>query len=252
MKILVAAKRVIDPDARIKLLPNGSGVDTQSVEYKVNPFCENAIEAALALKEAHDDAEVVIVSIGPDDVTPTIRSGLAMGGDRGIRVETEDAALDSDLAARILAGVVKKEGGVDIILLGKQAVDGDNNQVGQLLAEYLGLPQACFASEIAISGGTATVTREVDGGLETLAMPLPAVITADLRLNEPRYASLPGIMKAKRKPIDELSLGDLGITDTALKVELVRLEEPAGRTAGVMVETVDQLVDKLVNVAKVL
>ncbi|MEZ4268005.1 MAG: electron transfer flavoprotein subunit beta/FixA family protein [Myxococcota bacterium] len=251
MKILVAAKRVIDPDARIKLLPNGSGVDTQSVEYKVNPFCENAIEEALALKEEHD-AEVVIVSIGPDDVTPTIRSGLAMGADRGIRVETEDAALDSDLAARILVAVAKHEGDVDIILLGKQAVDGDNNQVGQLVAEYMGLPQACFASEVSVSGTTVTVTREVDGGLETLSMPLPAVITADLRLNEPRYASLPGIMKAKRKPIDELSLADLGITDTALKVELVRLEEPPARTAGVMVESVDQLMDKLVNVAKVL
>lgn len=251
MKILVAAKRVIDPDARIKLLPNGSGVDTQSVEYKVNPFCENAIEEALALKEEHD-AEVIIVSIGPDDVTPTIRSGLAMGADRGIRVETEDSALDSDLAARILVAVAKHEGDVDIILLGKQAVDGDNNQVGQLVAQYLDLPQACFASEVSVSGTTLTVTREVDGGLETLTMPLPAVITADLRLNEPRYASLPGIMKAKRKPIDELSLADLGITDTALKVEVIRLEEPPARQAGVMVESVDQLVDKLVNVAKVL
>ncbi|MCB9729611.1 MAG: electron transfer flavoprotein subunit beta/FixA family protein [Deltaproteobacteria bacterium] len=251
MKILVAAKRVIDPDARIKLLPDGSGVDVQSVEYKVNPFCENAIEEALALKEEHD-AEVVIVSIGPDDVTPTIRSGLAMGADRGIRVESEDAALDSDLVARILAGVFKHEGDVDIVLLGKQAVDGDNNQVGQLLAQYLELPQACFASEVKVSGGSATVTREVDGGLETLELPLPAVITADLRLNEPRYASLPGIMKAKRKPIDELSLADLGITDTALKVEVVRLEEPPARHAGVMVESVDQLIDKLVNVAKVL
>jgi electron transfer flavoprotein beta subunit len=250
VKILVSAKRVIDPDARIKLKPDGSGVDTELVEYKVNPFCENAIEAALVLK-GELDAEVVVVSIGPDAVTSTIRAGLAMGGDRGIRVDAEDVDLDSDLAARILAGVYAEEE-PDIFLLGKQAVDGDNNQVGQLMAQYLGLPQACFASEIEVDDGVATVTREVDGGLEKIAVDLPAIITADLRLNEPRYPSLPGIMKAKRKKIDVFDLDDLDIEDTALKVEVVRLEEPPTKEAGVIVESVDALLDKLVNEAKAL
>jgi electron transfer flavoprotein beta subunit len=250
LKILVTAKRVIDPDARIKLTADQSGVDTDAVEYKVNPFDENAIEAALELADDHD-AEVVIVSIGPDDVTQTIRSGLAMGADRGIRVDYEDNDLDSDLAARILVGVCKEEE-PDLILLGKQAIDGDNNQVGQLLAEYLSLPQGCFASEIAIKDEEIVVTREIDGGLETIALKLPAVITADLRLNEPRYASLPGIMKAKRKTIDVMDLDDLEIEDTALKVEIVRLEEPATKEAGVLVDDVDGLLDKLSNEARVL
>ncbi|MGM0577028.1 MAG: electron transfer flavoprotein subunit beta/FixA family protein [Myxococcota bacterium] len=254
MKILVAVKRVTDPDARIKLKPDGTGIDTESVEYKVNPFDENAIEAALTLKEEHD-AEVVLVSIGPEEVVPTIRAGLAMGADRAIRVDSTDDALDSDLAARILAGVYREEaeeGGVDLFLLGKQAIDGDNNQVGQLMAHYLGLPQATFASEVELEDGEATVTREVDGGLETIAVKLPAVITADLRLNEPRYASLPGIMKAKRKTIDDLDLDDLDIEDTALKVEVLGLEEPPKKEAGEIVEDVDTLVGKLVNEAKVL
>jgi len=250
MKILVGAKRVIDPDARIKLLPGGSGVDTESVEYKVNPFCENAIEEALCLAQAHS-GEVTVLSIGPEDVTQTIRSGLAMGADRGIRVEYTDDLLDSDLTARIMAAVVAKET-PDLVLLGKQAIDGDNNQVGQLLAQYMGSAQACFASEVKVEGEDLVVTREVDGGLETIALQRPAVITADLRLNEPRYASLPGIMKAKRKPIDVMSLDDLGITDTALKVEVVALAEPTAKEAGVMVDSVDALLDKLTNEAKVL
>ncbi len=250
MKILVTAKRVIDPDARIKLTADSSGVDTDTVEYKVNPFDENAIEAALELADEHD-AEVVIASIGPEDVTQTIRSGLAMGAERGIRVDYEDNDLDSDLAARILAGICKDEE-PDLIIMGKQAIDGDNNQVGQLLAEYLGLPQACFASEIEIDGEEVVVTREVDGGLETIAIKLPALVTADLRLNEPRYASLPGIMKAKRKPIDVLDLDDLEIEDTALKVEVVRLEEPPTKEAGILVDDVETLFDKLSNEARVL
>lgn len=250
MKILVSAKRVIDPDARIKLLPGGSGIDTESVEYKVNPFDENAIEEALCLADG-TDAEVVVVSIGPEDVTQTIRSGLAMGGARGIRVDFTDDKLDSDLAARILAAVVAKES-PDVFFLGKQAIDGDNNQVGQLVAQYTGCAQACFASEVKLEGDELVVTREVDGGLETIALQRPAVVTADLRLNEPRYASLPGIMKAKRKPIDVLTLDELGITDTALKVEVVALAEPATKEAGVMVESVDELLDKLTNEAKVL
>jgi electron transfer flavoprotein beta subunit len=252
LKILVSAKRVIDPEARIVIDAAGSGIDTAAVEYRINYFDENAIEAALQLKEEHD-GEVVVVSIGPDDVTQTIRAGLAMGADRAIRVEYEDADLDSDLTARILAAVVKEEEeDMDLFILGKQAIDGDNNQVAQLLAQYLDLPQACFASEIEVDGSDVQVTREVDGGLETIAMSLPAVVSADLRLNEPRYASLPGIMKAKRKTIDVLDLDDLGIEDTALKVEVVHLEEPASRQAGVMVGSVDELVDKLKNEARVL
>ena len=253
MKVLVAFKRVIDPDARIKLTADGSAVNTESVEYKANPFCENALEAALQIAEEHD-AEVVIVTIGGDDTEQTIRAGLAMGAARAIRVDIEDRELDSDLAARILAAVYKEEGDVDLFLLGKQAVDGDNNQVGQLLAEYLGLPQACFASEITIDGdaGTAVVSREVDGGLETISFTLPGVITADLRLNTPRYAKLPDIMKARRKTIDVKDLDDLGVEDTALKVEVVRLEEPPKRQAGALVESVDELVAKLKNEARVL
>ena len=250
MKILVTAKRVIDPDARIKLNADQSGIDTDAVEYKVNPFDENAIEEALRLADDHD-AEVIIVSIGPDEVTQTIRSGLAMGADRGIRVDMEDQDLDSDLAARILAAIFREED-PDLFILGKQAIDGDNNQVGQLVAEYLGLPQACFASEVKIEGDEAIVTREVDGGLETIALKMPALITADLRLNEPRYASLPGIMKAKRKTIDVLDLDDLGIDDTALKVQVIRLDEPATKEAGVIVSDVDALLDKLRNEARVL
>ncbi len=253
MKVLVAFKRVIDPDARIKLTSDKTGVDTESVEYKANPFCENALEEALAIKEEHD-AEVVLVSLGGEDITQTIRGGLAMGADRAIRVEIEDTELDSDLAARILAAVYKEEEDVDLFLFGKQAVDGDNNQVPQLVAEYLGLPQACFASEVEVDddGENVTVTREVDGGLETLEMPLPAVVSADLRLNTPRYAKLPDIMKARRKTIDEMDLDDLEIEDTALKVEVIELTEPAGREAGVLVESVDALVDKLKNEARVL
>jgi electron transfer flavoprotein beta subunit len=302
MKILVSAKRVIDPDARIKLLPGGSGIDTESVEYKVNPFDENAIEEALCLADAHE-GEVIVVSIGPEAVTQTIRSGLAMGAARGIRVDWTDEQLDSDLAARILAAVVAKES-PDLCIFGKQAIDGDNNQVGQLVAQYIGSAQGCFASDVntaetinklasaheaaqaalraagneptaeqiadkigmradkmarglalvgqALEADELFVTREVDGGLETIALQRPAVVTADLRLNEPRYASLPGIMKAKRKPIDVLSLDDLGVTDTALKVEVVALEEPGTKEAGIMVETVDELLDKLTNEAKVL
>ena len=250
MKILVTAKRVIDPDARIRLKPDNSGIDEGSVEYKINPFCENAIEEAVLLAEEHD-AETVVVSIGPEDVTQTIRSALAIGVDRAIRVDYEDADMDSDLAARILAAVYKEEE-PDLFLFGKQAIDGDNNQVGQLVAAYLDMPQACFASEVNIDGDDVLVTREVDGGLETIGIKMPALITADLRLNTPRYPSLPGIMKAKRKTIDVLDLDDLEIEDTALKVEVISLHEPPSREAGVLVETVDELIDKLRNDAKVL
>ncbi len=250
LKILVAFKRVIDPDARIKLKADKSAVDTGSVEYKANPFCENALEEAIRIADDHD-AEVVIVTIGNDDTEHQIRAGLAMGAARAIRVDLGDEQLDSDLAARIIAAVAKKES-PDIVLFGKQAIDGDNNQVGQLVAEYLGYPQACFASKVEIKDGEAIVTREVDGGLETLGIKLPAVITADLRLNTPRFAKLPDIMKARKKAIDELDLDELGITDTALKVEVIGLEEPPKRKAGVKVDSVEQLVSKLKSEARVL
>lgn len=253
MKVLVAFKRVIDPDARIKLTADGSAVNTESVEYKANPFCENALEEGLRIAEEHD-AEVVLVTLGGDDTEQTIRAGLAMGAARAIRVDIEDKALDSDLAARVMAAVYKAEGGVDLFLFGKQAVDGDNNQVAQLTAAYLGLPQACFASKVQIDedAGEAIVTREVDGGLETLAVKMPCVVSADLRLNTPRYAKLPDIMKARRKTIDVKDLDDLGIEDTALKIEVVRLEEPAKRQAGALVGSVDELVAKLKTEARVL
>lgn len=249
MKILVAFKRVIDPDARIKLSADNTSVDTGSVEYKANPFCENALEEAIRISEDEDDVEIVLVTIGNDDSEQQIRAGLAMGADRAIRVDAEDAELDSDLTARILSAVAKEEE-PDIFLFGKQAVDGDNNQVGQLVAEYLGWPQACFASEVEIDGDSANVTREVDGGLETIKVSFPTVITADLRLNEPRYAKLPDIMKARRKTIDELDLDELGIEDTALKVEVVSLEEPPSRAAGEMVDSIETLVNKLKSEAR--
>lgn len=249
MKILVTAKRVTDPDAKIRLKADLSGIETEGLEFKVNPFCENAIEAALNLVEAAG-GEVVVVSIGPDEATQYIRTGLAMGGDRGIRVELTDEQLDSDLAARIFAAVFKKEG-ADLLLFGKQAIDGDSGQVAQLTAEYLGLPQASFGSKIEIKGDTLEVTQEHDGGHQTTAVKLPAIVSADLRLNEPRFASLPGIMKARRKPIAVMTAADLGV-DTALKVKTVKYANPPARQAGVRVTTVQELMDRLVNEAKAL
>jgi electron transfer flavoprotein beta subunit len=251
VKILVTAKRVTDPDATIRLKADKSGIDLDGVEYKPNPFCENAVEEAIRLKEELG-GEVVVVSIGPGEVTSTIRTALAMGGDRGILVTgASDEDLDSDLCARIFVKLAEMES-PDLFLLGKQAIDGDSNQVGQLLAEYLGQPQACFASEVSVDGDRLKVTREVDGGLETIDVATPAVITADLRLNEPRYASLPGIMKAKKKEIKEIALSDLGI-DTALKVVTLRYDNPPAREGGcTLVDSVDGLVEKLQSDAKVI
>ena len=249
MKILVATKRVTDPGAKIKLKPDGSGISEDGVEYKPNPFCENAIEAAMQLLEKHG-GEVVVVTIGPDDADQTIRAGLAMGADRGIRIAGTDTALDGDLVARAFAKLAEKEQ-PDIFLLGKQAIDGDSNQVGQLLAEYLGWPQATYASKIEVTGKTARVSREVDGGIETLDIDLPAIITADLRLNEPRFASLPNIMKSKRKPLDVTTFAALGV-EPSLKVRSVKFEAPPGRLAGQKVADVATLVQKLQTEAKVL
>lgn len=251
MKILVTTKRVTDPGAKIKLKADGSGIAEEGVEYKPNPFCENAIEAAIQLQEKHG-GEVVVVSIGPKEAAETIRGGLAMGADRGIRIEGLDTELDGDLVARAFAKLVEREK-PDIFLLGKQAIDGDSNQVGQLLAEYLGWPQATFASKIELvnGGAAARVAREVDGGIETIEVDLPAVITADLRLNEPRFQSLPNIMKSKRKPLDTLTFAELGV-DTKLKVRVTKFEAPSGRLAGQKVADVATLVAKLQNEAKVL
>lgn len=249
MKILVTAKRVTDPDAKIRLKPDGSGIETAGLEYKLNPFCENAIEAAISLVEAHG-GEAVAVTLGDDDAVQNLRTALAMGVARGIQVKVTDAELDSDLTAKILAKVFEAEK-PDLFLLGKQAVDGDSNQVGQLVAEYLGLPQACFASKIQVTDGKVLVTREVDGGLETLELTLPAVITADLRLNQPRLPKLPDILKAKRKEVKTLTPADLGV-GMVRKVETVAYEAPPQRAGGVKVKTVQELVEKLKNEAKVL
>jgi electron transfer flavoprotein beta subunit len=251
MKILVSAKRVSDPNARLQVSKDGKWIEGD-VEYILNPFCENAIEGALQLAEAGSGIETVAVGIGDEETARFIRQGaLARGIDRGILVSAEEETVDSDLIARIYAAVAEKES-PDIILLGKQAIDGDSNQVGQLLAEYLGWPQATFASKIEIKGGEVEVTREVDGGLEILALTMPAIITADLRLNEPRYASLAGIMKAKKKQLDEYELDDLDLGDAEPKVRVVGMTQPSGRKAGVMVKDVDELLHKLRTEARVL
>lgn len=250
MKILVTVKRVTDPDVKVKVKSDGSGVVTDGIDYKVNPFDEIAVEEALRIKEKVG-GEVVVASIGPAEATKEIRSALAMGAERGILV-TCDQPSDPGVVARALAKLVEEEK-PDLILMGKQAVDGDNNQTGQMLAELLGAGQACFASKVELSedGGKATVTREVDGGFDVVEVDLPAVITADLRLNEPRYASLPGIMKAKKKPIKELPLESLGV-DTTRKVVWHAFSEPPVRKAGIMVPDVPTLVAKLRDEAKVI
>ena len=250
MKILVTTKRVTDPDVKIKVKPDGSGIVTEGIDYKVNPFDEIAVEEAIRINEKQG-GEVVVASIGSGDSTKEVRSGLAMGAHRGILVKT-DGFVDSLGTATVLKKIVDDEK-PDLILMGKQAVDGDNNQVGQILADMLGYAQACFASKIELGEDkkTAKVTREVDGGFDNVEVDLPAIITADLRLNEPRYASLPGIMKAKKKPINEMELPSLGL-DTAPKVVWHKFSEPAERKAGIKVPDVPTLVSKLKDEAKVL
>jgi electron transfer flavoprotein beta subunit len=249
VKVLVTAKRVTDPDAKIRVKPDGTGIETVGLEYKLNPFCENAIEAAVQLIEKNG-GEAVAVTIGTDDAVANLRTALAMGCERGIHVKLADDQMDSDLAARILVKVYEAEK-PDLFVLGKQAVDGDSNQVTQLVAEYLGLPQATFISRMEVAGGKVTVVREIDGGLETLELTLPAVISADLRLNTPRLPTLPNVLKAKRKAIQTLTAADLGV-DTALKVATVAYEAPPARKGGIKVKTVQELVEKLKNEAKVL
>lgn len=246
MKILTTVKRVTDPDMKVKIRPDGAGIVTDGVEYKMNSFDEYGVEGAIQLQEAHG-GEVVVVSVGPDAATKELRTALAMGADRGILVET-DEELDSDAVARVLAEIVKKES-PDVIIMGKQAVDSDRNQTAQMLAAYLNYPQATFAYSIKIEGEWAVVGREVDGGTSTKRVKLPAVISADLRLNEPRYASLPGIIKAKKKPLDRYTPSDLGV-DVTSKVRALRFEAPPARAAGQIVDSVDTLIQKLRNESK--
>jgi electron transfer flavoprotein beta subunit len=251
VKILVALKRVPDPGINVKVKPQGV-VALEGVNFVVNPFDEIAVEEALRIREKLGTGEVVVASIGPKEAQQQLRTALAMGADRAILVAGEDDALDSDVVARTLAKVCEREK-PDLVILGKQTTDSEANQVGQLLAEYLDVAQATFASkvEIAADHKRAVVDREVDGGIETVDIALPAVITADLRLNEPRYASLPGIMKAKKKPLEELTLEALGV-DPRLKVRVLKVEPPPARKAGVKVASVQELVEKLKNEAKVL
>ena len=249
MKILVPVKRVVDYNVKIRVKPDQSGVDLANVKMSMNPFCEIAIEEAVRLQEAGMATEIVVVSIGPAQTQETIRTALAMGADRGILVKTEDDMEPLGIA-KVLKAVVEEEK-PDMVILGKQAIDGDNNQTGQMLAALLGWSQGTFASELGVDGDKLNITREIDGGLQSLKISLPAIVTTDLRLNEPRYASLPNIMKAKKKPIDEKDLADFGV-DAAPRLEIVKVAEPADREAGVKVETVADLVDKLKNEAGVL
>jgi electron transfer flavoprotein beta subunit len=249
MKILVPVKRVVDYNVKIRVKPDGSGVDLANVKMSMNPFDEIAVEEALRHKEAGKASEVIVVSIGPQQASETIRTALAMGADRGILVKT-DIIVEPLAVAKILKGVVEGEQ-PGLVILGKQAIDDDSNQTGQMLAALLGWPQGTFASKIAIGEGTVEVTREVDGGLQMVDLTLPAIVTTDLRLNEPRYASLPNIMKAKKKPIDEKSPADFGV-DVTPRLKVLRTTEPAGRKAGVKVASVAELVEKLKNEAGVL
>ena len=248
MKVLVPVKRVIDYNVKVRVKPDQTGVDLANVKMSMNPFCEIAVEEAVRLKEKGVATEVVIVSIGPAQAQETIRTALAMGGDRGILITT-DADPEPLAVAKLLAAVVAEEG-PNLVLMGKQAIDGDNNAVGQMLSALLGWPQATYASAVEVSGSTAKVTREVDGGLQTLDVDLPAIVTADLRLNEPRYASLPNIMKAKKKEIASKTVADYGV-DVAPRLKVVKVAEPAKRSAGIKVETAADLVSKL-NLAGVL
>ncbi|KEA03260.1 electron transfer flavoprotein subunit beta/FixA family protein [Agrobacterium rhizogenes] len=242
MKILVPVKRVVDYNVKIRVKPDGTGVDLANVKMSMNPFDEIAVEEALRLKEAGKASEVVAVSVGPSKAEDTLRTALAMGVDRGLLVET-DETVEPLTVAKLLKAVAQQEA-FDLIILGKQAIDDDSNQTGQMLSALLGWSQATFASKIVIGDGSVTVTREVDGGLQTIDVLLPAVITTDLRLNEPRYASLPNIMKAKKKPLDKKTPAELGV-EVVQRLRVLKTEEPAGRKAGVKVTSVAELVDKL-------
>lgn len=249
MKILVAVKRVVDYNVKIRVKSDNSGVDLANVKMSMNPFDEIAVEEAVRLKEAGIATEIVVVSAGPTQCQETLRTALAIGADRAILVET-DAELQPLAVAKILKALSEKER-AQIVILGKQAIDDDSNQTGQMLASLMDIPQATFASKVVVADGKASVTREVDGGLETIAITLPAVITTDLRLNEPRYVTLPNIMKAKKKALEIVKPEELGV-DIAPRLKTLKVEEPPKRSAGVMVADVAALVDKLKNEAKVI
>ena len=249
MKILVPIKRVVDYNVKVRPLSDNSNVDLNNVKMAVNPFCEIALEEAVRLKESGKATEVIAVSVGKSDSQEQLRTALALGADRAILVETE-SLLEPLAISKVLQKLIENEK-PDIIILGKQAIDGDNNQTGQMLAALLDYPQATNASEITIEDSSIQVTREIDGGLQTLELTIPAIITTDLRLNEPRYASLPNIMKAKKKELNIIPVSDLGI-DIQPRTELLSVELPPTREAGIIVENIDELVDKLKNEAKVI
>ena len=249
MKILVPVKRVVDYNVKVRPLSDNSNVDLNNVKMSVNPFCEIALEEAVRLKEAGTASEIIALSIGKTESQEQLRTALALGADRATLIECDDL-LEPLALAKILAKVVEDEK-PEIVILGKQAIDGDNNQTGQMLASLLDYPQATNASEVKINGDTVDVTREIDGGLQTLKLNLPAIITTDLRLNEPRYASLPNIMKAKKKELTIKPVSEMGI-DVSSRTELISVDLPPARDAGIIVESVDELVDKLKNEAKVI
>ncbi|WP_339337812.1 electron transfer flavoprotein subunit beta/FixA family protein [uncultured Oceanicoccus sp.] len=249
MKVLVPIKRVADANVKVRANSDGTGADLNNVKMAINPFCEIAVEEAVRLKEAGTVTEIIAVSLGDKSCQEQIRTSLALGADRGIQVET-DTELQPLAIAKLLKAIVDKEQ-PDMVILGKQSIDGDNNQTGQMLAALAGLPQGTFASEVVVADGKVSVTREIDGGLQTVNLNLPAIITTDLRLNEPRYASLPNIMKAKKKPLDVMTPDDLGV-DIAPRLTTIKVEPPAERAAGIKVDSVEALVDKLKNEAKVI
>jgi electron transfer flavoprotein beta subunit len=249
MKVLVPIKRVVDYNVKIRVKADQTGVDLANVKMSMNPFDEIGVEEAIRLKEKGVVTEIVAVSVGPQGCQETIRTALAMGADRGILVKVEHE-VEPLTVAKILAGIAKAEA-PQLVILGKQAIDDDCNQTGQMLAQLLGWPQGTFASKVVVEGGKAEVTREVDGGLQTVRLSLPAIVTTDLRLNEPRYASLPNIMKAKKKPIDEKAPSDYGV-DAAPRLKVLKVSEPPKRKGGAKVKTVQELVDKLKNEAGVI
>lgn len=249
MKILVPVKRVVDYNVKIRVKTDGSGVELANVKMSMNPFDEISVEEAIRLKEAGKAEEIIVVSVGPQQCQETLRTGLAMGADRAILVKTVDPVEPLGVA-KILQAIVGEEK-PDLVIVGKQAIDDDSNQTGQMLAALLGWSQATFASKLEINGNEATVTREVDGGLQTIKVKMPTIITTDLRLNEPRYASLPNIMKAKKKPLDEKTPADYNV-DTTPRLTVIETVEPAKREAGVIVSSVAELVDKLKNEASVI
>ena len=249
MKVLVPIKRVVDYNVKVRAKSDESGVDLNNVKMAINPFCEIAVEEAVRLQEAGKASEVIAVSIGSEASQEQLRTALALGADRAISIET-DVEVEPLGVAKLLKAVIEKEN-PELIILGKQAIDDDSNQTGQMLAALLNLPQATFASEIVLKEGSIEVTREVDGGLQTLLLNLPAIVTTDLRLNEPRYASLPNIMNAKKKPLDVIKAEDLNV-DVSPRQNTIKVSPPPERASGVIVETVDELVDKLRNEAKVI